>query len=244
MPRRRNNPVACVILLPACKAGEAHVGKRVMRARLKLALSVAGTVMVAVPASAADDATLQRQLKTVVDQLQAVSLQNQRQLDEMTRQLQDAQQRNQRDVSTLNDRIETLQQQLGRQAGLTVVESGKPPPPDARDVVVTQQPGNLPGRSVAPPYTAAGPATPGSVPPTPAAPVSSGGDRVKLSISGQVDRALLYGNDGKASNLRNVDNNVSSTRLRFVGEGRVTDTMTGGSNLEARSGPTRRRPRP
>ncbi len=185
MPRRRNNPVACVILLPACKAGEAHVGKRVMRRRFKLALSVAGTVMVAVPASAADDPTLQRQLKTGVDQLQAVSQQNQQQINELTRQLQEIQQRNQREVGGLNDQIQTLQ------------------------------------------------ATPGSVPPTPAAPVSSGGDRVKLSISGQVDRALLYGNDGKASNLRNVDNNVSSTRLRFVGEGRVTDTMTGGSNLEA-----------
>ena len=205
-----------------------------MRRRSTLALSVVGTVIAAaVPASAADDGALQRQLKTVVDQLQAVSQQNQQQLNELTRQLQDAQQRNQRDVGALNEQIQLLQQRLERQATLTVGPPAKVPPPDARNVVVTQQPGNLPGRSILPPYTAAGAATPGAVPPTPAAPVSSGSDRVRLSISGQVDRAVLYGNDGKASNLRNVDNNISSTRLRFVGEGRVTDTTTGGSNLEA-----------
>src|SRR5260221_7707059 len=61
-------------------------------------------------------------------------------------------------------------------------------PPDARNVIVTQQPGNLPGRSVAPPYTAAGPATPGTVPPTSAAPVSSGGDRVKRSEERRVGK--------------------------------------------------------
>jgi predicted porin len=199
---------------------------------LSVALSVAGAA-IATPASAADDPAVQRQLKSVLEQLRAVSQQNQQQIDALTRQLQDVQQRNQREVGTLNEQLQTLQQQLERQPNLTQGPLGKAPPADARNVIVTQQPGNLPGRSVVPPYTAAGAATPGTVPPTSASPVASGSDRVKLSISGQVDRALLYGNDGKASNLRNVDNNISSTRLRFVGEGHVTDTTTGGTNLEA-----------
>src|SRR6202023_285563 len=83
------------------------------------------------------------------------------------------------------------------------------PPPNARNVVVTQQPGNLPGRSVGPPNTATGVGPPGGPQPVAAAPISSGGDKVRLSLSGQVDRALLYGNDGKSSALRHVDNIIS-----------------------------------
>lgn len=118
-------------------------------------------------------------------------------------------------------------------APLTVGPSGRVPGPADKNVAVTQQPGNLPGRSVVPPYTAANVASPGAVAPIPAAPVSGGADRVRLSISGQVDRALLYGNDGRNSNVRNVDNNNSSTRFRIVGEGQINNTASGGVNVEA-----------
>jgi hypothetical protein len=91
---------------------------------------------------------------------------------------------------------------------------------------------NLPGRSVAAPYTAAGPGAPGPIPVTPAAPTTSGGNRVMLSLSGQIDRALLWGNDGIASNLRQVDNNNSSTRIRIVGEARPLEETVAGINLE------------
>lgn len=91
---------------------------------------------------------------------------------------------------------------------------------------------NLPGHSVAPPYTGTGPGTPGAAPVTPAAAVSSGGNRVALSLSGQVNRALLYGDDGLNQKLRNVDNNNSSTRFRIVGEARPIDDTVAGLNLE------------
>jgi hypothetical protein len=91
---------------------------------------------------------------------------------------------------------------------------------------------NLPGRSVTAPYTGTGPGTPGAALVTPAAAVSSGGNRVALSLSGQVDRALLYGNDGLNSKLHNVDNNNSSTRFRVVGEARPLDDTVAGMNLE------------
>jgi hypothetical protein len=91
---------------------------------------------------------------------------------------------------------------------------------------------NLPGRSVVPPYTAGGPGLPGPAPVTPAAAMSSGGNRVRLSLSGQVDRALLYGNDGLSSNLRQVDNNNSSTRFRIVGEAQPLADTVAGMNLE------------
>jgi len=92
---------------------------------------------------------------------------------------------------------------------------------------------NLPGRSVTSPYTAAGPGAPGASSVSPAAAVASGGNRVMLSLSGQVDRALLWGDDGHSSNLRNVDNNNSSTRFRIVGEAApFADNTVAGLNLE------------
>ena len=201
--------------------------------RLGIAASLIGTMLATAAAHAADDpASLQQQLKRALAQMQALSQQNQQQIDALTHQLQDTQQHNQQQVDVLNQQLQSLQQQLKQQA-TTDTPPGTVPPADARNVVVTQQPGNLPGRSAVAPYTLPTAATPGSVPPVAAAPVSSGGDRVKLSVSGQIDRAVIYGNDGKASNVRNVDNEISSTRLRFVGEGLLTDTTTGGTNLEA-----------
>lgn len=115
---------------------------------------------------------------------------------------------------------------------LPLPQPGHIPGPNERNVVVTQQPGNLPGRSTVQPYTSAGMTSPGASPLVPAAPVSSGADRIRLSLSGQVDRMLLYGNDGKTSAVRNVDNNNSSTRLRVVGETQINATASGGINLE------------
>src|SRR4029077_13325902 len=106
------------------------------------------------------------------------------------------------------------------------------PPREARNVVVTHQPGNLPGRSVGPPGTASGVGTPGAPQPEPAAAISSAHRTIKVSLSGQVDRALLYGDDGKSNAFRNVDNIISSTRFRMVGEGRVSPETTWATNLE------------
>lgn len=91
---------------------------------------------------------------------------------------------------------------------------------------------DLPGRSVAQPYTAAGAGTPGAYPVTPAGAMTSGGNRVTLSLSGQVDRALLFGYDGHDAGVRQVDNNNSSTRFRIVGEARPIDETVAGINLE------------
>jgi Gram-negative porin len=49
-------------------------------------------------------------------------------------------------------------------------------------------------------------------------PVAAGTNNVSLSLSGQVNRALLYIYDGEQSDLFNVDSEVSSTRFRIVGD--------------------------
>ena len=63
-------------------------------------------------------------------------------------------------------------------------------------------------------------------------PVASGKTGVKLSVSGQVNRGLLFVDNGDTSDIFHVDNDNSSTRLRFVGTGALTEDITVGSQIE------------
>lgn len=165
--------------------------------------------------------------------------------------------RNQQQIDTLQRQVRDLNAELARRRGAPpagpAVAAAAPPraaaapgvaaslPEEPRPMefapvtaapMLPPQMQNLPGRSVTPPYTATGPGTPGPYVVTPAAAVSSGGSRVALGLSGQVDRALLYGFDGVNSKLRQVDNNNSSTRFRIVGEAKPLDETVAGINLE------------
>jgi len=62
--------------------------------------------------------------------------------------------------------------------------------------------------------------------------VTSGQERVKVAISGQVNRAVNLIDDGKNTDLYFVDNDTSNTRVRFVGTAKATDDLTLGSRLE------------
>jgi hypothetical protein len=62
--------------------------------------------------------------------------------------------------------------------------------------------------------------------------VTSGQERVKLAISGQVNRAVNVAEDGDKTKAYFVDNDASNTRFRFVGTGQVTDDLTAGARLE------------
>ncbi|NQV20448.1 MAG: hypothetical protein HQ511_03425, partial [Rhodospirillales bacterium] len=64
------------------------------------------------------------------------------------------------------------------------------------------------------------------------APVASGGTKASLSLSGQVNRAGLFYNDGATSDLRSVDNDNSSTRIRLKGKVSPSDDLTVGSTIE------------
>ncbi len=67
--------------------------------------------------------------------------------------------------------------------------------------------------------------------------VTSGEDKVKLAISGQVNRAINIANDGTSTKYYNVDNNTSNSRVRFVGTGKVSDDVTLGTQIELAIGP-------
>ena len=62
--------------------------------------------------------------------------------------------------------------------------------------------------------------------------VRSGKKNIELSLSGQVNRGYLYANDGTQTNDFFVDNDASSTRVRFLGRGRFDEDLSVGTNIE------------
>ena len=62
--------------------------------------------------------------------------------------------------------------------------------------------------------------------------VTSDNPKVKLAISGQVNRAVNVVNDGENTDLFFVDNDVSNSRVRFVGTGDVGGGTTLGTRIE------------
>ena len=62
--------------------------------------------------------------------------------------------------------------------------------------------------------------------------VTSGQERVKLAISGQVHRAVNIADDGKNTKAYFVDSDASNTRVRFVGTAKATDDLTLGTRIE------------
>jgi hypothetical protein len=67
--------------------------------------------------------------------------------------------------------------------------------------------------------------------------VSSSQPRVKLSVSGQVNRAVNVANDGDQTKAYYVDNNVSNSRLRLLGVGQLTEDLRFGAQLETAFSP-------
>ena len=55
--------------------------------------------------------------------------------------------------------------------------------------------------------------------------VSSSQPRIKLSVSGQINRAVNVANDGDQTKAYYVDNNVSNSRLRLLGVGQLTEDL-------------------
>lgn len=57
-------------------------------------------------------------------------------------------------------------------------------------------------------------------------------DAVEAKLSGHVNRALMWVDDGTNTELHNVDNNVSSTRFRFTGSGELMPGVKAGIVFE------------
>lgn len=62
--------------------------------------------------------------------------------------------------------------------------------------------------------------------------VSSGNDKYKVALSGQVHRAVLYANNNAESEVFHVDSDMASSRFRIEGEAKYNDDITVGTNIE------------
>jgi len=62
--------------------------------------------------------------------------------------------------------------------------------------------------------------------------IKSGTDKVKVELYGQINRAVLYADDGKDDKFFQVDNDNSSTRVGLTGKIDATESLTVGSNFE------------
>ena len=63
--------------------------------------------------------------------------------------------------------------------------------------------------------------------------MKSGTDVVEVKLYGQVNRALMYGDNGNDSELFHVDNDNSSTRLGLNGKAKINDNFSTGIKFEA-----------
>jgi Skp family chaperone for outer membrane proteins len=67
--------------------------------------------------------------------------------------------------------------------------------------------------------------------------VSSSPGKIKLAISGQVNRAVNIIDDGKNTDAYFVDNDASNSRVRFIGTAKASDDLTVGSRIEVAFAP-------
>ncbi len=62
--------------------------------------------------------------------------------------------------------------------------------------------------------------------------IKSGTDKVNVELYGQLNRAVMYADDGKDSKFFHVDNDNSSSRVGLNGKIDATESLTIGSNFE------------
>jgi len=68
---------------------------------------------------------------------------------------------------------------------------------------------------------------------------SGGGERMKLSINGFVNRMVSMIDDGKSTEAYFVDNDNSESRVNFVGTAKATDDLTLGARIELAIAPNK-----
>jgi hypothetical protein len=135
--------------------------------------SLAATLLWALPVQAADDVTdLLVQVKKQLEQSQRQMEQSHRQMEQSQRQMEQSQrqmeqsqrqlEQSQREVKALKRQVELLTKRVDRTP--VVPARGVAPAPDAKDIVVMQQPGNLPGRKQQQAPAATGPLSKGQSP--------------------------------------------------------------------------------
>ena len=122
------------------------------------------------------------------------------------------------EVEALQRQIEMLQQQLD---DLRRQVEGRAAPPEETARGSERPPG---GDAEVDATTAAAESSPEQAPPSRTGP-TTGTDQVRLEISGQINRGVLLTDDGDRNDVFFVDNDNSSSRVRFVGKADLTDDV-------------------
>ena len=140
---------------------------------------------------------------SLLEQLQQLIEQQQEQLEQQADQLNSQSET----IDTLKARLDQLEQK-----------------PTAPDTDITAAP--------ATPETIVGSAEPPSTARIPDKLVTSGSDKVSLAVSGHLNRAVNVADDGDETKAYFVDNDVSNSRIRFVGSGQITPETSLGPTME------------
>jgi predicted porin len=120
-------------------------------------------------------------------------------------------------IETQQKQLEAQQKQLDAQRKLLqeiqaqIADSPEKPATSASVAAVKNKPAEVPPEKVV---------------------TSGGGERVKLAISGHVNRMVSFIDDGKRSDTYFVDNDASESQIRFVGTAEATDDLTLGGIIE------------
>src|SRR3546814_12168811 len=61
---------------------------------------------------------------------------------------------------------------------------------------------------------------------------SSFGDKVQVKITGQINRGVLFADDGENTSVKHVDNDSSSSRFRIHADAKVTSAFSVGGLFE------------
>lgn len=69
--------------------------------------------------------------------------------------------------------------------------------------------------------------------------ITSGNNKIKLAISGQINRAVVVMNDGQNTTLYHVDNTASNSRIRFIGTAKAHNDLTIATRIEVAISPDR-----
>ncbi len=169
----------------------------------RLLLAVALAIVIQAPLVVSAKAQTVAVDRALLEQLQQVIAQQQEQLKQQTDQL-DAQMET---IQALKSRVDQLEQRSTEAE--TIAAKAQSTAEKAMD-------------------TAQNSASKGASDPV----VTSGSEKVRLAISGQINRGVLFADDGDSSDIFHVDNDNSSTRFRFTGEADV-GSWTAGTVLEA-----------
>ncbi len=187
-----------------------------------------GTTAALVPAAAAAQ-----------DRLDTIEAQMQRLMQEIE-QLKQERAEQDRVIEELREQVEAdaAERTARVEPGETAPERPLPglePPDGVQAVPETEPDGGETGARVEPGETAPERPLPETQPPE-LPRIEPGIDRrfdtVRVTLSGQVNRGVLYGNNGSDQDFFHVDNDSSSTRFTLISESDLTRDITIGSQIE------------